>query len=67
MAVGFGPVVVDGLGVGYEAKPNSCIFHITARKEHGWTPQYHACLREALDDMRNLFDLEESDLPRSKL
>lgn len=67
MAVGFGPVVADGLGVGYEAKPDSCIFHITARKEHGWTPQYQACLGEALDDMRNLLDFGESETPRSRL
>ena len=67
MAVGFGPVVSDGLGIGYEAKPTSCIFHITARKEHGWTPQFRAYLGEALDDMRNLYDLEESNSPRSRL
>jgi len=67
MAVGFGPVVADGLGVGYEAKPTSCIFHITARKEYGWTSQFRDHLEEALKDMRTICDLEQFDPPRSRL
>ena len=70
MAVGFGPVVGDGLGIGYEAKPTSCIFHVTARKEHGWTAQVSKLLGEALDDMRDLYDLDDDSdksVPRSRL
>ncbi|CAB9520112.1 Carnitine O-palmitoyltransferase 1, liver isoform [Seminavis robusta] len=67
-AVGFGPVVSDGFGCGYEAKPTSCIFHVSALKKHGWTEPMVEHLGEALDDMRALFDLEEElPPPRNKL
>ena len=66
MAVGFGPVVDDGFGIGYEAKPTSCIFHVTAQtKYEGWTEQLCQEFSRALDDMRNLYDLDKK--PRSRL
>lgn len=61
MAVGFGPVCEDGFGIGYEAQHSSCIFHVTARKEHGWTEQLCEYLGQALDDMRNLYDIGDGD------
>lgn len=65
MAVGFGPVVEDGFGLGYEAKPASCIFHVTARKEHGWTGVMREHLGQALDDMRSLYDVDNGpDVPQ---
>jgi carnitine O-acetyltransferase len=70
MAVGFGPVSDDGLGIGYEAKPDSCIFHVTARTEHeGWTEQMCEELGRALDDMRGLYDVDagEGQPQRSRL
>jgi carnitine O-acetyltransferase len=65
MAVGFGPVVKDGFGLGYEAKPTSCLFHVTARKEHGWTGVMCDYLGQALDDMRSLYDVDNGpDIPQ---
>jgi carnitine O-acetyltransferase len=58
MAVGFGPVVEDGFGLGYEAKPTSCIFNVTSRKERGWTGVMREHLGKALDDMRGLYDVD---------
>jgi carnitine O-acetyltransferase len=58
MAVGFGPVVQDGFGLGYEAKPTYCLFHITCRRENGWTGVMREQLGRALDDMRSLYDVD---------
>ena len=62
---GFGEVVPDGVGIGYEVKTNSCIFTITARKEHNWTETLSHFIEEALIEMRFLNDMESK--PNSKL
>jgi len=62
---GFGEVVPDGVGIGYGIKPDSCIFNITARREHDWTDRLNHLLEEALIEMRLLNDLEKP--PSSKL
>jgi len=62
---GFGEVVPDGVGVGYAVKKDSCIFNITARKEHGWTERLSHLLEEALLEMQLLNDL--SNHQQSKL
>jgi carnitine O-acetyltransferase len=61
---GFGEVVPDGLGVAYAVKSDSCIFNISARKEHGWTEKFGHLLEEALLEMKGL---HESSPPASKL
>eukprot|EP00557_Chaetoceros_sp_GSL56_P014798 CAMPEP_0176487056 /NCGR_PEP_ID=MMETSP0200_2-20121128/5912_1 /TAXON_ID=947934 /ORGANISM="Chaetoceros sp., Strain GSL56" /LENGTH=829 /DNA_ID=CAMNT_0017883827 /DNA_START=759 /DNA_END=3248 /DNA_ORIENTATION=+ len=57
---GFGEVVSDGLGIAYSVKPNSCIFNIAARKEHGWTEKLSHLLEEALLEMKELNDPGQS-------
>jgi len=53
---GFGEVVPDGLGIAYSIKPDSCIFNIAARREHGWTEKICHLLEEALLEMKALND-----------
>ena len=62
---GFGEVVPDGVGIGYSILPTSCVFHVTALKENGWSEQLAELLEEALLEMRRLIDFEK--LPDSKL
>jgi len=56
---GFGEVVYNGVGVGYSVKSESCIFNITARKEHEWTDRLSYLLEEALIEMRLLNDTNQ--------
>lgn len=62
---GYGEVVPDGVGAAYGVKKNSCIFNITARREHGWTERLCHLLEEALLEMQLLNDMEIQ--PASKL
>ena len=62
---GFGEVVPNGVGVGYGVKADSCIFNITARREHGWTGDLSHFLEEALLEMKSL--TEGTVIPSSKL
>jgi carnitine O-acetyltransferase len=62
---GFGEVVPDGVGVGYSVNKDSCVFNITARREHGWTERLSHLLEEALLEMQLLNDLGKQ--PQSKL
>ena len=53
---GFGEVVPDGVGIGYGVNAESCVFTLTARKEHGWTERLSYLLEEALLEMRSLHE-----------
>jgi carnitine O-acetyltransferase len=65
VAPGFGPVCDTGVGIGYDAQPNSCIFSVSSLKRYGWTEPLCHYLEEALLDMRELIELES--MSRSKL
>ena len=56
---GFGPVVPDGLGVGYSLSNNSCVFHVSSRRENDFVNQFCNELEIALDEMRDLLECEE--------
>ena len=62
---GFGEVVPAGVGVGYAVKANSCVFNLTARKEHDWTDRLSHYLEEALLEMQLLIEMDSG--PTSKL
>eukprot|EP00978_Attheya_sp_CCMP212_P036610 scaffold167515_cov59-Attheya_sp.AAC.3 len=66
-APGFGEVVPDGVGIGYEIKPNACLFTVTALKENNWTDRLCHLLEEALLEMRLLNDEHDKTIRRSKL
>ena len=63
---GYGEVVPNGVGLAYSIHPNSCMFCITALKEHGWPERLSYLLEEALLEMQSLNELEIS-APSSKL
>mmetsp|Transcript_18668 Transcript_18668/g.40633 ORF Transcript_18668/g.40633 Transcript_18668/m.40633 type:complete len:725 (-) Transcript_18668:206-2380(-) len=56
---GFGEVVPDGVGIGYAVKADSCVFNITARKEHDWTGRLSHLLEEALLEMQTMIDMDK--------
>lgn len=56
--LGFGEVVPDGVGIGYGVNKDSCVFNLTARKEHGWTERLSYLLEEALLEMKSLHEAE---------
>ena len=63
---GFGPVVSDGVGIGYTVRTNSCFFTLTASKEDGpCLESFSYLLEEALLEMRALVD--KTSIPDSKL
>jgi carnitine O-acetyltransferase len=66
---GFGQVCPDGVGIGYSIHPNSCVFHIAALAETGWTPKLATLLDEALREMQHIAqsEPEQESLPPSKL
>lgn len=63
---GFGPVVEDGLGIGYHVYSDRCYFTITARKKNIFTVEAMShLLEEALLEMQMLVDQHQKS--RSKL
>jgi carnitine O-acetyltransferase len=63
---GYGEVTPKGVGLAYSIHPNSCMFCITALKEHGWPERLSYLLEEALLEMQALNELEMA-APASKL
>lgn len=55
-APGFGPVVDDGMGIGYQVAADSCMFTCTGRKENQHVKQYCDLLEEALTEMGHLVE-----------
>jgi len=65
---GFGPVVWDGVGIGYDVQPYHCVFTVTARKEHGYTERLCHHLEEAMLEMQTLMMTDtDTNIPKSKL
>lgn len=62
---GFGPVESDGVGIGYEIKPNGCVFTVTSRSENDFVDSLCHLLEEALVEIESLIELETP--VRSKL
>jgi len=64
-APGFGPVVEDGVGIGYELKPDCCYFTITSREKYCYAEPLSHLIEAALIEMQMLM---EQDKPlQSKL
>lgn len=57
-APGFGPVVEDGIGIGYEVKRDSCYFTVTSLKKNRYTEAFCHLLEESLLEIQMLIDLE---------
>jgi carnitine O-acetyltransferase len=55
---GFGQVCPDGVGIGYSIHPHSCVFHISALQETGWTARLATLLDEALQEMHQIAQSE---------
>lgn len=55
---GFGPVADDGYGVSYMVLPENIFFHISSKRssEETSSTKFQACLRQALREMKELFD-----------
>ena len=62
---GFGPVVEDGVGIGYEVSPDCCHFTITCRKKFGYSEALSHLIEEALLEIQVLIDMNNP--PISKL
>ncbi len=56
---GFGPVVEDGVGIGYEVKPDCCFFTITARKKNNYTESLRDLIEEALLEIQTMIAFDE--------
>jgi carnitine O-acetyltransferase len=63
---GFGPVVEDGIGIGYEIKPDCCHFTITSRKKNDYVEAMRHLIEESLLEIQLLIDLDKQP-PISKL
>lgn len=65
---GYGEVVPDGVGLAYSILNDSCVFNITALKQHEWTHKLSSLLEEALVEMKSLHDDDTTPTSsRSKL
>eukprot|EP00538_Stauroneis_constricta_P004334 CAMPEP_0119555840 /NCGR_PEP_ID=MMETSP1352-20130426/7937_1 /TAXON_ID=265584 /ORGANISM="Stauroneis constricta, Strain CCMP1120" /LENGTH=791 /DNA_ID=CAMNT_0007602683 /DNA_START=108 /DNA_END=2483 /DNA_ORIENTATION=- len=64
---GYGEVVSDGVGLAYSIHPTSCVFSITALKQHGWTDKLAELLEEALLEMRLAIESSQEDKMKSRL
>ncbi len=66
---GFGCVVDDGVGIGYEIGPDDIYFSISSREKYNWTDKLGHLIEEALLEIRTLIDLDssQSKIPKSKL
>ena len=56
---GFGPVVADGLGVGYGLTNDSLIFNISSQRENKYVSKFGALLEDALTEMKGLLEAED--------
>jgi len=53
---GFGPVVADGYGIGYNVGANRLGCVISAYEKNRNGPEFVECLKGALDDLRAIFE-----------
>mmetsp|Transcript_32586 Transcript_32586/g.43461 ORF Transcript_32586/g.43461 Transcript_32586/m.43461 type:complete len:252 (-) Transcript_32586:243-998(-) len=65
--LGFGCVVDDGVGIGYEIGPDDIFFSISSREKYAWTDKLGHLIEEALLEIRMLIDLDSSQTLKSKL
>lgn len=56
---GFGPVVEDGLGIGYEVRPDCCFFTVTCRKKNKYTEAFCHLLEESLLEVQMIIELDK--------
>ena len=54
---GFGPVVADGLGVGYSVNNDELIFNISSRKKNHYVNQFCDLLENALNEMKSVCEV----------
>ena len=64
-APGFGQVVPDGLGIGYEVRPDDCIFTMTGLRRNNWTEKLGDLIEEAMVEIELLN--ETNGMPSSRL
>lgn len=62
---GYGEVTPNGVGLAYSIHPDSCMFCITALREHDWPERLSHLLEEALLEMQTLNVLDKA--PTSRL
>ena len=53
---GFGPVVEDGIGVGYSLHSNSCLLHVSSRRENNYVDRFCEEVISALTEMKGLLE-----------
>lgn len=58
---GFGAVVADGLGVGYGLRNDSCLFHVTSRRENKIVDKFCGEVVLALKEMKGLLETNNED------
>jgi hypothetical protein len=56
---GFGPVVSDGIGVGYGLHSNSCLLHVSSRRENKCVDKFCNEVVSALEEMKGLLESNE--------
>ena len=56
---GFGPVVPDGLGVGYGLSNDSLIFNVSSLRKNNYVKTFCLLLEEALTEMKGLLEAED--------
>ena len=56
---GFGPVVDDGLGIGFQVASDSCLFTCTSLKANEYVEPFCDLLEEALNEMGELVKVDE--------
>lgn len=56
---GFGPVVEDGIGVGYGLHSNSCLLHVSSRKENKYVDKFCKEVVLALKEMKGLLETKD--------
>ena len=56
---GFGPVVEDGIGVGYGLHNNSCLLHVSSRRENKYVDKFCNEVIAALKEMKDLLQTNE--------
>ncbi len=56
---GFGPVVEDGIGVGYSLHSSSCLLHVSSRRENKYVDRFCNEVISALAEMKGLLESNE--------